>query len=271
MVADELDFVIGVDTHRDEHVLAVVTAPAGAVVARRAIGADRRGYREALRFAEQLAAGKRAWAIEGTGSYGGWSGPLFERAGRSRARDQPHTQDGAAAGRPGERPGRACFHKSRMTSRKRERAVGVVEVRAASPTDLEAIVAVNRAAATEAYSPIFGGLPYPEERVRARYQRLLGDCSTHLFVAEETGNPVGYTAARPGRLEALYVVPEWWGTGLADTLYERAAKIAGSEATLWVLRDNERGRRFWERRGWRATGEEDATSSAVECLYRLVG
>jgi transposase len=70
MVADELDFVIGVDTHRDEHVLAVVTAPAGAVVARRAIGADRCGYREALRFAEQLAAGKRAWAIEGTGSYG---------------------------------------------------------------------------------------------------------------------------------------------------------------------------------------------------------
>jgi transposase len=83
MVADELDFVIGVDTHRDEHVLAVVRAPAGAVVARRAIGADRRGYREALRFAEQLAAGKRAWAIESTGSYGGWSGPLFERAGRS--------------------------------------------------------------------------------------------------------------------------------------------------------------------------------------------
>jgi transposase len=70
MLADELDYVIGVDTHRDEHVLAVVTAPAGAVVARRVTGADPRGYREALRFAEELAAGKRAWAIEGTGSYG---------------------------------------------------------------------------------------------------------------------------------------------------------------------------------------------------------
>jgi transposase len=70
MLADELDYVIGVDTHRDEHVLAVVTAPTGAVVARRTIGADRRGYREALCFAEQLAAGRRAWAIEGSGSYG---------------------------------------------------------------------------------------------------------------------------------------------------------------------------------------------------------
>ena len=33
MLADELDYVVGVDTHRDEHVLAVVAAPAGAVVA----------------------------------------------------------------------------------------------------------------------------------------------------------------------------------------------------------------------------------------------
>jgi hypothetical protein len=28
MVADELDYVVGVDTHLDEHVLAVVVAPA---------------------------------------------------------------------------------------------------------------------------------------------------------------------------------------------------------------------------------------------------
>ena len=27
MLADELDDVLGVDTHRDEHVMAVVTAP----------------------------------------------------------------------------------------------------------------------------------------------------------------------------------------------------------------------------------------------------
>jgi transposase len=70
MLADELDYVVGVDTHRDEHVLAVVTAPAGVVVASRAIGADGRGYREALHFAGQVAAGRRVWAIEGSGSYG---------------------------------------------------------------------------------------------------------------------------------------------------------------------------------------------------------
>jgi transposase len=70
MLADELDYVLGVDTHRDEHVLVVVTAPAGAVVAGSAVSANARGYREALRFAERVALGRRAWAIEGTGSYG---------------------------------------------------------------------------------------------------------------------------------------------------------------------------------------------------------
>ena len=70
MLADELDYVLGVDTHRDEHVLAVVTAPAGAVIAGSAAPANTRGYRELLRLAERHAAGRRVWAIEGTGSYG---------------------------------------------------------------------------------------------------------------------------------------------------------------------------------------------------------
>ena len=70
MLADELDYLVGVDTHRDEHLLAVVAAPVGAVLAREVVHADARGYEEALRFAERVAPGRRAWAIEGTGSYG---------------------------------------------------------------------------------------------------------------------------------------------------------------------------------------------------------
>ncbi|HEY8235235.1 MAG TPA: IS110 family transposase [Gaiellaceae bacterium] len=70
MLADEVDYVLGVDTHRDEHVVAVVTAPAGIVVAGSAASASTRGYRELLRLAERHAPGRRAWAIEGTGSYG---------------------------------------------------------------------------------------------------------------------------------------------------------------------------------------------------------
>jgi transposase len=70
MLADELDYMLGVDTHRDEHVVAVVRAPVGAVVAGKSVRANARGYRDLLRVAERFAVGRRAWAIEGTGSYG---------------------------------------------------------------------------------------------------------------------------------------------------------------------------------------------------------
>ncbi len=83
MVAEMVDHVVGVDTHRDEHVLAVVAAGAGALVARRRVAADGRGYRQALRFAEQYAAGSRLWAIEGSGHYGaGLARYLGERGER---------------------------------------------------------------------------------------------------------------------------------------------------------------------------------------------
>lgn len=70
MVADEVDYVVGVDTHRDEHVLAVVAAPTGAVVAQRQVAARGGGYAQALRFADRHASGTRVWAIEGAGHYG---------------------------------------------------------------------------------------------------------------------------------------------------------------------------------------------------------
>ena len=69
-MADELDYVIGVDPHRDAHVLAVVEAGRGGLVLEDQVAATRKGYEEALASAEAHAPGRRAWAIEGTGSYG---------------------------------------------------------------------------------------------------------------------------------------------------------------------------------------------------------
>ncbi|MEJ7569306.1 MAG: IS110 family transposase [Gaiellaceae bacterium] len=70
MLADQVDYVVGVDTHRDELVLAVVVAPAGGVVAQRSVRASGRGYAQALCFAEEHADGARVWAVEGAGHYG---------------------------------------------------------------------------------------------------------------------------------------------------------------------------------------------------------
>jgi transposase len=72
MLADQagrVEFVIGVDTHRDRHVLVVVDATSGQVRGELVVAASRAGYGEALRFADRHAGG-RCWAVEGTGSYG---------------------------------------------------------------------------------------------------------------------------------------------------------------------------------------------------------
>lgn len=69
MLADEVELVVGVDTHRDTHTLAFLEAQSAGLIEELAISADVRGYRRALAAARRLAPA-RAWAIEGTGSYG---------------------------------------------------------------------------------------------------------------------------------------------------------------------------------------------------------
>jgi transposase len=67
---DELDYVIGVDPHRDTHALAVVDVRSGGVVFEATALADGEGYESVLRLANQHAPGRRAFAVEGTGSFG---------------------------------------------------------------------------------------------------------------------------------------------------------------------------------------------------------
>jgi transposase len=70
MLADELDFVVGVDPHRDSHALAVVHVVSGAVLFEATVAASSGGYARALKLVGQHAMGRRAFAVEGTGSFG---------------------------------------------------------------------------------------------------------------------------------------------------------------------------------------------------------
>ena len=70
VVAGEAEWVIGGDTHRDWHDLAITRATTGEIVCQLRIDATLRGYLTAAEWARDHAAGRRLWAIEGTGSYG---------------------------------------------------------------------------------------------------------------------------------------------------------------------------------------------------------
>jgi transposase len=70
MLADQLDYVIGVDPHRDTHALAIVDVRTGGVEFETSVAASSSGYARALELAKAHAPGRRAFAIEGTGSFG---------------------------------------------------------------------------------------------------------------------------------------------------------------------------------------------------------
>ena len=69
MLAERVEVVIGVDTHRDTHTAAVVIAATGAVVDQATVCAAPEGYAELVAMADRFSP-SRAWSVEGTGSYG---------------------------------------------------------------------------------------------------------------------------------------------------------------------------------------------------------
>jgi GNAT superfamily N-acetyltransferase len=72
------------------------------------------------------------------------------------------------------------------------------------------------------------------------------------------GPPGGRLLA--AELYALYVAPDHWSTGAGRALMDRVLTEARAEGhrriILWVLRDNRRARRFYERAGFRRQGAE---------------
>jgi GNAT superfamily N-acetyltransferase len=71
----------------------------------------------------------------------------------------------------------------------------------------------------------------------------------------------GGDGSRPpyvAELYALYVMPVWWSTGTGRALMERVLAEVRAEGygriVLWVLTENARARRFYERSGFRPSG-----------------
>jgi GNAT superfamily N-acetyltransferase len=161
-----------------------------------------------------------------------------------------------------------------------------VTVRRAEPADARAIAEVHvrtwQAAYRHAFpAEVLDNLDVDEREALGR--RLLESKEEEIWVAEDGGRIVGFAAAGPSRTEegsaelyAIYVLPEAWGTGAGPGLMAAVKDWFASEgyatAMLWVLADNPRARRFYEREGWRVDGERIDTVRGVEveeALYRL--
>jgi len=99
MLADQLDYVIGVDPHRDSHALAVVHVLSGAVVLEATVAASSDGYAQALKLVGQDAPGRRVDGSKPSASGDTpehWPIRLFLSSGwyRRRRNDSPRDRRG---------------------------------------------------------------------------------------------------------------------------------------------------------------------------------
>jgi putative acetyltransferase len=142
----------------------------------------------------------------------------------------------------------------------------VTGIREARPEEARLLAAVQEVASLAALGHIFPPerYPYPRAAVEAHWAAAVIDPAKRTLIATSEDDAVGAACVYEEWLEGLYVIPERWGTGLAGELHDRAVEVVrelGSERChLWVLEDNARARRFYERRGWR----EDGRTRVVE-------
>lgn len=144
-----------------------------------------------------------------------------------------------------------------------------VSVRTADSAEAPDLARLHLEAALVAYASIF-----PEDAPKPTYEGLLARWEDWLhsgamnraLVASEGEDLIGVVLVGPdpdvastGHISRFYVRPDRWGTGVGRRLYDAAiAGLMGFEfpaASLWVLEHNQRARSWYERLGWRLTGE----------------
>jgi ribosomal protein S18 acetylase RimI-like enzyme len=155
----------------------------------------------------------------------------------------------------------------------------MVKIRREEPGDAEAVAAVHIRAWQAGYAGIMPDEVLARLNVAAWAQRRrdLGTADPEhpftTFLAEESGQVVGLTTAGPYRIDqdrddldhrygeilTMYVDPPSWGTGVGRELMTASVaeltRQGWTEVRLWVLEENTRARRFYERAGLVADGE----------------
>lgn len=162
------------------------------------------------------------------------------------------------------------------------------EIRRATGSEALAVAAVHIGSWRVAYRGIMhddflDGLDMELRASRYKFD-LTNPGDPVTFVAVDAAKVVGLVIVGPTRDEdltglgevcALYVEPDQWRSGVGSALMKKAeqqlTQDGFTEASLWVLEGNFRGRGFYEATGWRTDGQtrsiEIGGSQLVEVRY----
>lgn len=148
-----------------------------------------------------------------------------------------------------------------------------VRVRDMTDDDCEAVATIRVRGWQHAYAGLMpqshlDAMSVEKDAVKRRESLAMGGLLTNV-VAEREGEVVGWGCYGPSRdegagnceLYAIYVLPEQLSLGigraLLDELTGRAVAAGFPRMLLWVLKENARARRFYERAGFAPDGAEE--------------
>ena len=165
MLAERVDFVIGVDTHKRSHRAAYVNS-VGGVVLETEVEATEGGYRRLLDGALAAAPGRRVWAVEGTGTYGAGLTAFLQSVGEAVGEvERPKRQrrhDGKSDAIDAVRAAREALGKRRLAEPRRR---GLRDsVRLLLVTRREVV-----ASRTRAYNQLHALVVSAPEQIRSRF------------------------------------------------------------------------------------------------------
>ena len=100
------------------------------------------------------------------------------------------------------------------------------------------------------------------ERQAAYLQRKMEAGSRFFLLIEE--RPVGVVSVTENLIEDLYVLPEEQGKGYGTKLLCYATGVCPGTPTLWILENNTRARRLYERLGFAETGNRHSVPNGLD-------
>lgn len=138
---------------------------------------------------------------------------------------------------------------------------GCVVLRTMRVKDVDAVLDIQEPGAVAGLAQVFpqDRHPFPRSAVAERWLAEITSPDVECFVVLQDGALAGFAAVRGDELLHFGVALQRWGSGIAltahDLLLEHLRSNGHRRAWLQVFTDNRRGRRFYERCGWHATGE----------------
>ena len=107
----------------------------------------------------------------------------------------------------------------------------------------------------------FVALYSPEHQEEYLLQKMNNGSRIFMLIHQ---NPIGIVSVTDNLIEDLYVLPDHQSRGFGSMLLQYAINQCSAAPTLWILENNTRAQKLYERKGFRKTGNRNFITEGLD-------